>query len=288
MGFMGGSVTEVRELGVVAEQCPGCARVRPCAVRAVCQGWRFFFLKKATVPKETSCLCGTCGISFPCELWRYPALLPAPEAAALAVKELLDRTNPLLAERLQLQEQVFALGGDSRFAAAYEQLEGLRSGELHALLLQHLLIWDCLGAEQRDRLVQRIGDCARAWLVARQVASGFPGHAGTPTAFLAALAVWSAFAWAPAVRNWLWGSAVLVAGCVAAALTGRVLLIRRVRRWTREVLVPAAQRANVSLACFLGIVDDLPGTRQHVLDDTWPLKEQVETIRGILAADGRL
>jgi hypothetical protein len=54
------------------------------------------------------------------------------------------------------------------------------------------------------------------------------------------------------------------------------------------VLVPAAQRANVSLACFLGIVDDLPGTRQHVLDDTWPLKEQVETIRGILAADGRL
>jgi hypothetical protein len=288
MRFIGGPVTEVRELGVVGEQCPCCMRVRPCRVRAVCQGWRFFFVKKAATPKEISCLCGTCGMSFPCELWRYPALLPAAQADALAVKDLLEQTNPRLAERLQLQEQVYALGGDSRFAAAYEQLEGMRTGELHSLLLQHLLVWECLGEEQRGRLVQRIGDCARAWLVARQVAPGFPGHAGTPAAFLAALAVWSAFAWAPVVRHWLWGSAVALAGCAAAALTCRVFLIRQVRRWTREVLVPAAQRANVSLACFLGVVDDLPGTRQHVLDDTWPLKDQVETIRGILAADGRL
>jgi hypothetical protein len=47
MGVMVGGVTEERELGVVAEQCPGCARVRPCAVRATCQGWRFFFVKAA-------------------------------------------------------------------------------------------------------------------------------------------------------------------------------------------------------------------------------------------------
>ncbi len=288
MGIIGGPVTEVRELGVVAEQCPCCARVKSCTVRAVCQGWRFFFVKKAADPKEISCVCGTCGTSFPCELWRYAMLLPAPQASALAVKDLLEQTNPRLAERLQLQEQVYSLGGDARFAAAYEQLEGMRPGELRSLLLQHLLVWDCLGEEQRARLVQRIGDCARAWLVARQVAPGFPEHAGTLPAFLAALAAWSAFAWAPAVRDWIWGPLVALAGCGAAALTAHVLLKRRVRGWSREVLVPAAQRANVSLACFLGVVDDLPGTRQHVMDDTWPLKDQVETIRGVLAADGRL
>ncbi len=288
MGILGGPLTEVRELGVVAEQCPCCARVRPCAVRAECRGWRFLFVKKAAAPKTASCLCGTCGMSFPCELWRYPALVPAAEAAALPAEELLARTNPRLAERLQLQEQVGALGGDPRFAAAYEQLEGMQAGELHSLLLQHLLVWECLGEEQRTRLVERIGACSRAWLVARQVAPGFPDHAGLLPAFLAALAVWSSFAWLPVVRDWLWGPLVFLGGCAVAALTAAVLLRRQVRGWTREVLVPAAQRANVSLACFLGVVDDLPGTRQHVMDDTWPLKDQAETIRGVLAADGRL
>ena len=39
------------------------------------------------------------------------------------------------AERIQRKEQVSALGGDARFAAAYEQLEGMRPGNLHAELL---------------------------------------------------------------------------------------------------------------------------------------------------------
>ncbi len=105
---------------------------------------------------------------------------------------------------------------------------------------------------------------------------------------LAAFAVWSAFLWAPGTRGWLGGTVTVVAGLGAAGLTGNLLLARRVRRWTREVLVPEAQRANVSLRCFLAVVDDLPGTRQHLLDDTWPVKDQVEVIRGVLAADGSL
>jgi hypothetical protein len=36
------------------------------------------------------------------------------------------------------------------------------------------------------------------------------------------------------------------------------------------------------------VVEDMPGTRQHVLDDTWPLKDQVEAIRGALVAYGQL
>ncbi len=229
MGIIRGPGNEVRELGVVAEQCPCCSRVRPCTVRAVFQGRRFFLRKKSAVPKETTCLCGTCGISFPCELWRYPVLVPAADAAVLPADDLLTRTNPRLAERLQLQEQVSALGGDPRFATAYEQLEGMRAGELHSLLLQHLLMWDCLGEEQRARLVQRVGDCSRSWQVARQVAPGFPEQAGTLPAFLAALAVWSAFAWAPAVRDWVWGPLVVLAGCAVAALTANGLLRRRQR-----------------------------------------------------------
>ena len=160
------------------------------------EGDHVFFMKTTAVTKETSCRCMACNGSFPCELWRYPDLVPVPDAAALPVEVLLARTNPGLAEREQLKQQVNALGGDARFAAAYEQLEGMRPGELHAGLLKQLLEWGRLEDDQRTRLVQRVGTCACAWHFARQVARGFPGHTGCWSAFLAAAAVWSAFLWA--------------------------------------------------------------------------------------------
>ncbi len=283
-----GSATEVRDLGVVAEQCPRCERPTPCAVRAVCQGWHFFFVKLTAVATETSCHCTACGASFPCELWRYPALVPAAQAEALPLEDLLARTNPGLAERIQWKQQVRELGGDARFAAAYEELEAMRPGELQGMLRKQLLDWGRLDDEERASLARRIGACARGWQVARRVAPRFPCGAGSLLALLAAFAVWSAFLWAPGTRGWLGGTVTVVAGLGAAGLTGNLLLARRVRRWTREVLVPEAQRANVSLRCFLAVVDDLPGTRQHLLDDTWPVKDQVEVIRGVLAADGSL
>jgi hypothetical protein len=283
-----GPATEVQDLGVVAEQCPCCERTTPCAVRAVCQGWHVFFVKATAVATETSARCTVCGSAFPCELWRYPALVPAGQAAGLAVEDLLARTNPGLAERVQWKQQVCDLGGDLRFVTAYEELEGMRPGELQAVLRKQLLEWSQLDDEERDSLVRRIGACVRGWQIARQVAPRFPCDAGSLFALLAALGIWSAFLWAPVVRGWLWGTVTVLAGLGAAGLIGNVLLVRRVRRWAREVLVPAAQQANVSFPCFLAVVDDLPGTRQHVLDATWPLKDQVETIRGVLLADGRL
>jgi hypothetical protein len=283
-----GSATETTDLGVVAEQCPRCERPTPCAVRAVCQGCYVFFVKLTAAARETSCRCSVCEASFPCELWRYRALVPAAEAARLSVEDLLARTNPGLTERVQWKQQVSDLGGDGRFAAAYEQLDGMRPGALQTMLRKQLLDWGQLDDEEREALARRIGACARGWQVARHVAPRFPCDAGSLYGLLAALPVWSAFLWAPGVRDWLWGTVTVVAGLAAAGLISNVLLARRVRRWAREVLLPEAQRANVSLPCFFAVVEDLPGTRQHVLDDTWPLKDQVETIRGVLTADGSL
>jgi hypothetical protein len=279
--------TETRDLGVVAEQCPTCARPTPCHVLAVCEEDRVLFVKVSGHTTETFCLCATCGIPFPCELWRYPDIVPAPEADPLSVEALVARTNPGLVERLQWKEQVGTLGGDNRFTAAYEQLDGMRPGELQAGLLKQLLDWGRLQDEQRDGLAQRVGTFARAWQFARQVAPGFPAHVGCLSGLLAALVVWSAFLWAP-VHTRLWGTVTFLAGCAAAAITGRVLLARRVRGWTRKVLVSRAQHANVSLPCFLAVVEDLPATKLCVLDDLWPIKDQIETIRAVLAGDGRL
>ena len=261
----------------------GLHRPRPSS-----QAWHVLFVPLAGSAKEISCRCAACGGSFPCELWRYPALLPASQAATLSAEELLARTNPGLADRVQWKQQACELGCDARFAAAYEQLEGLRPGPLHADLRKQLLDWEQLDDDDRDLLGKRIAACTRGWKVARQVAHGFPGDAGSLAALAAALLVWSAFLWAPFVRGWLAATVTVMAGCGAAALTGNLLLARRLRCWVRESLVPVAQRANVSLPCFLAVVEDLPGTRQHILDDTWPLKDQVERIRAVLATEGHL
>jgi hypothetical protein len=245
-------------------------------------------MKTAAPIEENSCLCTACLKAFPCERWRYATAVPIREAKALPIEDLLPRTNPGLAERLQLEEQISALGGDACFGVAYGQLEGMRPGALRSGLLKQLLGWNGLTAEQRPVLGQQIGAHARAWQFARQIAPAFPDHAGCLPAALAALVVWSAFLWAPAVHNWLWGGVTLAAGLGAATLTRLLLVTRDVRQWTREVLIPEAHDANVSLACLLAVVDDVPESRLGMTEDLWPMKVQLETIRRVLSAEGRL
>jgi hypothetical protein len=246
------------------------------------------FLRAAEVTVERSCLCTACLKAFRCEHWRYAAAVPVPEAKSLPVEELLARTNPGLVERLHLKEQISTLGGDARFAHAYEQLEALRPGASRSGLLAQLLDWGRLSEQQRMGVTEQIASQARAWQFARQIAPTFP----VPPIYLAAAvvapAVGSVFLWLPAARSWLWGGATVVAGLGAAALGTHVLLKRKVRWWTREVLIPEAQDAKVSLACFVAVVDDVPGSRLGMLEELWPIKVELETIRGVLVSEGKL
>jgi hypothetical protein len=164
----------------------------------------------------------------------------------------------------------------------------MRPGALRSSLLKELLDWDRLAEEQRTTLVQQIGTQARAWQLAWEVAPAFPGHVGCLPAALAALVVWSVFFWVPAVHSWLWGSITVVAGFGAAALSRHLLLTRKVCHWTRKILIPKAQDANVSLACFVAMVDDLSGSRLGMMQDLWPVKVELDTIRGVLIAEGTL
>jgi hypothetical protein len=105
---------------------------------------------------------------------------------------------------------------------------------------------------------------------------------------VAALVMGPVFLWIPGARSWLWGGATVVAGLVAAWLIGDVIYIRRVRQWTRQTLIPEAREANISLGCLLDVVDDVPGSRLGLTEDLWPMKVQLETIRGVLTSDGIL
>jgi hypothetical protein len=153
--------------------------------------------------------------------------------------------------------------------------------------LAQLLNWGRLSEQQRTALAEQIASQSRACQFARQIASTFPIPPIYLTLGVIAL-VGSIFLWLPAARSWLWGSVTVVAGVAAAAFSNHLLLSRKVRQWTREVLVPEAHDARVSLACVLAVVEDVPQTRLGMSEELWPLKAELETIHSVLVADGKL
>jgi len=90
------------------------------------------------------------------------------------------------------------------------------------------------------------------------------------------------------MHSWLWGSLLVATGLLTAALTRQWFVTRNVCQWTRKILIPEAQHANVSLACLLNVVDDVPGSRLGMTEDLWPLKIELETIRRVMCAEGKL
>ena len=122
----------------------------------------------------------------------------------------------------------------------------------------------------------------------RQDSAGLKVEAGCLAVALPALVIWSALLWAPPARSLLGGILTPLAGFVAAVLANHLLVSRNVRHWTRNMLIPEADEANVSLDCFLAVVDDLPESRLGLREDVWPLKAELQTIRGVLVSEGKL
>jgi hypothetical protein len=164
----------------------------------------------------------------------------------------------------------------------------MRPGALRSGLLRQLLGWDRLPEEQRTALAELIAAHARAWQFSRQIAPAFPDDAAPLAAVVAALVMGPVFLWIPGARSWLWGGGTVIAGLAAACLVGNAISIRRVRRWTRQTLIPEAQDANISLDCLLDVVDDVPGSGRGLMEDLWPMKIRLETIRRVLTSDGIL
>jgi hypothetical protein len=150
--------------------------------------------------------------------------------------------------------------------------------------------WWCrqTAEEQGTALAEQVSARARAWQISRQIAPAFPDDAGPLVAVVAALVMVPVFLWIPAASSWLWGGATVVSGLAAACVIGNALSSRRVRRWTRQTLIPEAQDANISLGCLLEVVDDVPGSGRGLMEDLWPMKVWLETIRGVLTSDGIL
>lgn len=275
-----GTVNEITDLGAVAEHCPNCDALKCCLLRVVTQGHYICFAKIADPLRQSSCLCTDCLQPFPGKpRWSYAAVVPLHDARKMDLNDILTKTNPILADRMRLKETIRDLGGDERFAVAYENVEGMRPGSLRSNLLQSLIEWPQMGELQRNELEEQIGSLSRAWRFAREIAIRFPRSSGSPAFYLSAPIFGLILIWMVVTRRWIWGGLALVVSAGVVATLESIFFRRSVRTWTQQVLVPEAQKANVDLDQFVTVVDDIPSSKHGLTDELWPLKDQLSNIR---------
>lgn len=280
-----GTVNETKDLGAVAEHCPHCNALTSCLLRMVTHGHYILFAKIADPLRQSSCLCTQCLKPFSGNPhWSYAAVVPLRDARGMDLNDILVKTNPNLADRIRLKEAIGDLGGDKRFAVAYENVEGLRPGNLHSDLLQRLLDWPELSEPQRSELEERIGSLSRAWRFAREMVLTFPRSSGSVAFFLSAPIFGLILISMIVTRHWIWGGLLLAASVVVAAALETILFKRAVRKWTRQVLVPEAEKANVALDQFAAVVEEIRSSKRGLTEDLWPMKDQLENIRKTLRA----
>lgn len=284
-----GAVTEINDLGVVAEYCPHCDQLTRCLLRTITRGSYICFVKMAELSREGSCMCTGCLKTFPGKpYWTYASVASIRDAGEMPLDDLLTQTNPILADRIRFKEQIHELGGDAGFADAYEKVDGMRPGRLRSDLLRQLLEWPRLDRAQQDELRREIGSLSRAWQFARQMAVGFPASSGSLVYFIASLLVCLALVYALVTHNWLWGSIAAGAVGIATLVVEYILLRRSVCLWTQQVLIPEAQEDDVPLDRFVDVVDDVPGCKLGLTEGLWPMKHQLKTICETLTSQGKL
>lgn len=284
-----GAVTEVKDLGVVAEHCPHCDSLKSCLLRTVTQGNYVCFVKIAEELRESSCMCTECLKPFPGKpCWSYAEIVPIRDARNMNLDDLLTKTNPILADRIHFKEQIRELGGDERFVVAYENVEGMRPGRLRSRLQRSLLEWPRLGETQRETLENDIGVLSRSWRFARQMAVGFPTSSGSLAFFMSAPIFGVILIGVIVTHSWGWGGLALASTVIAATILEANLFRRSVGRWTLQVLVPEAQELNVPLDQFVSVIEDIPGNKLGLHEELWPMKNQLQNIRKTLTVAGLL
>jgi hypothetical protein len=234
---------------------------------------------------STACCCAECGCEFTSQTWDYQKSLSPADAAALDVEAILSLTNPGLNETLTLA----GLKALPQLGGAFQLLEQLTPGSLRTALKEALLQWPSLDEDRRERLLAKVNDCAEALRFARSMAGRYTtGVVGCLGGALACAGVWAGCLWVFGTSLSLLGwVGVFGAGVMAGALLGRLFWSGRDRRWVKEVLLPEADRAGISLGWLLAILEG-GGSSKRGEDGLASLRELVPTIRSELASSGKV
>ena len=271
-------------MGLIVEKCPGCKRVTRCVVakqNSIVGGLIFgipFMLPMSFV----HCVCGECGHAFKSRAGVEERAFPAEIAASLDSDALLALTNPELQRARILAE----LRTDPMLRDAFALLDRLSPGLLRFGLESNLARWPSLPETGRADLLGRVEKCAEAENFARAMAGRSPFEAtGCILGASVTAAVWIA-AWlsldSPGPLGW---ALVGILGLMAGITPFQLLSASRGRRWVREVLIPEADRAGVSLEWVTAIIEKTVTPRGDT-DDLGSLRDLAPAIRAEMDSGG--
>ena len=201
-----GAVTEIIDLGVVAEWCPHCEQIMPCLLRSVCRGHYACFVKTTGPTLERSL-----------PVYRLPQ---AVSGRALALRggppdqrgQSPSAGRPTGADQPVPGRAYPAERAGSRPGRRSPLCGRLRTARADAARRLALGLASAAarlgpaagGAEDLPRGASR-GSGPRL-SIRPAMAPAFPGYTVSVAAIVAALAMGPAFLWVPAPRRWLWGA----------------------------------------------------------------------------------
>jgi hypothetical protein len=288
MWFVWGPSTSLRTLGAVADQCPRCNQLTLCTVSGLFRGLHVFFISLAENVQSIECVCSACGGRFRGELWHYNDFVPVEDAVDMSIDELLALTNPALKKRLEWAERQEELSAiDSRFAPALDAVEQLRSGEMRTALMDKLQHWDVLAETERDALVRKASESARALQFIRSLTERMPHSAGCLSAFMASAVVWSTLLWEPQTRDLLWGGIIIFVGFAVGAGVLQLLTSGRIRHWTRDVLILEAESSGIDFDRLAAVLEDMPPPNPHADDELHVWRENAAAVLAELNSCGK-
>ncbi len=166
-----GETTSEKDRGVVADKCVVCGEVATLRVRELFRKSHVYHipLGAGTRVGETV-TCTRCGVAASGGGGGYTAFLPEKQARGMSLGEVIEKTNPRLAEEIaykvrlerEAREGGRAPGGpDPRVRLAFARLGDLprRSPEVHDIQAR-LSEWGTLDAAPRERLLREVDDLA--------------------------------------------------------------------------------------------------------------------------------
>ena len=316
--FVSGSQSRRDELGVVADYCPRCRRIRPHRVAEYYRVSHVYFIPLGEGQNVgASRECFRCGTEYLCEPDDYATILDVSGARSLGLERLLRVTNPRLFRALEgegrdqeVQDQnprpvrdVVAEPAPSRAAATRRagldqateerQTEALRNLSPHVdfdrqavILSRELRELSQMAAGERDILFERVDEYLdrrrrldAVLTLTEEAARSFPS--GVTGLILGAvfLAAISAIWWVPLD----WPAAALVAyaaGVIVAGLTATAWWTTACqRRWFRGVYIPTVEGAGHDAAEAYEALDGAARSRPGLCPAVYRVAGRADLLR---------
>jgi hypothetical protein len=315
MILISGEYYSIRVRGIVADKCSNCGRVTTLRVVERYRTAHLYFIPLGFGRQIGSYLkCCECGDKSAGTLENYAKVLPRKMAKGLTTGEVLQQTNPRLAEslacRARLEQDVLearpaAPGApDPRMTLASVRLADLNSQDPRVLEFQDRIAhWNALDAVAQTKLLHAVdafvNHCESheatvrfLWVMGKRFRSRVSAGQGFGVlTFLAAVGLGipaMVFLLQQKEQRPIGALVVVLSAAVIAPIAGWWYRRRVHRRFFRSTFVPEADSREVGVALAVSLLQSVDPSDRQISRGVRSLANGLPLLKQVLDAEGRL